>query len=559
MDMDKPPIPEAGEKCRSNTRSRDATLICLASSQNKLQQHLAILQRQLSSYEQLLSNEFDTLASQSMGLSDSFEDKPSLAVDNGMQEIPAVPSPAVAMENGMQKISAAGEQPRDESGTRRTESHTKVKRASKLQKIVSEAFVEEKERHEQFPLIRRVCRKMIKSRIFEPAVSIVIVVNAVLIGAETEMSIRAMQHEEYYARMEKVEWIFIALYTIESLIRCIALGRKLLKDRWFQFDLSILLFGYLGKVAFASAAMRNSELAVLTEQLFLVRIFRMLRLIRALRVLKLFRHMWLLVYGMLSSMETMMSTLGLLFLAIYVFACIGIDIITKDQILATHESTAAIVAYNFGNIWRTMLTLMQFVTMDSIASVYIPLIVLKPGLAIYFVIALLFISISLMNLVTASIVQVALDNAAKDKILQERELKARMKKVLPAVMEVFNKLDDDHSGFLSLEEMKHLSLDSLPTELTDKVPVLSMDEMFTILDIHGEGFLTKEEFVEGLLDLSLMEVQLPIVQILKLSRNTYTMLQACKEELSSVAQNARSPRKGTPIETEIRKRCLAEL
>ena len=45
-----------------------------------------------------------------------------------------------------------------------------------------------------------------------------------------------------------------------------------------------------------------------------------------------------------------------------------------------------------------MLTLVQFVTMDSIAAVYYPLVVERPWLAVFFMPVMVLISVGLMNL-----------------------------------------------------------------------------------------------------------------------------------------------------------------
>ena len=54
---------------------------------------------------------------------------------------------------------------------------------------------------------------------------------------------------------------------------------------------------------------------------------------------------------------------------------------------------------------RSLLTLLQFVTLDDIADVYYPLVLERPYLCAFFFPILIFISIGLMNLVTAALVE----------------------------------------------------------------------------------------------------------------------------------------------------------
>ena len=138
----------------------------------------------------------------------------------------------------------------------------------------------------------------------------------------------------------------------------------------------------------------------LANEVIVVRALRLLRLVRALRMLRWFRTAWRLVFGLLTSGTTMTSTLGLVLLTLYVSACLGVELISKDPVLMTHPSTGHIVEDRFGSLPMTMLTLAQFVTLDSIANIYVPLVYQKPILVVYFSGIILVLSISLMNLVT---------------------------------------------------------------------------------------------------------------------------------------------------------------
>merc|ERR1719469_1764533 len=133
----------------------------------------------------------------------------------------------------------------------------------------------------------------------------------------------------------------------------------------------------------------------------------------------------------------MMYTLLLLLLLLYVFACIAIEIIT----LGAHsedEEYQQIVHTFFRSIPISMLTLVQFVCVDSIGNIYKPLIEKNPLLMTpYFVVLILVISIVLMNLVTAIIVNGALEQAADDKdmkAMMENDQKKKMIKHLKSLL-----------------------------------------------------------------------------------------------------------------------------
>ena len=73
------------------------------------------------------------------------------------------------------------------------------------------------------------------------------------------------------------------------------------------------------------------------------------------------------------------------------------------------------------------MTFIQFATLDDISEVYYPLIMEKPYLAAFFLPMLLFISIGLMNLVTATLVENAMKTAAMEAEEERLKLKKKIK------------------------------------------------------------------------------------------------------------------------------------
>jgi hypothetical protein len=79
-----------------------------------------------------------------------------------------------------------------------------------------------------------------------------------------------------------------------------------------------------------------------------------------------FKVIWRLVYGILTAGHTMLSVTCLVALWLFIFGCVAVEIITKDVDLRSNPETQSIVQHAFGTLPRSILTLLQFVTMDSI-------------------------------------------------------------------------------------------------------------------------------------------------------------------------------------------------
>ena len=108
--------------------------------------------------------------------------------------------------------------------------------------------------------------------------------------------------------------------------------------------------------------------------------------------------------GLASSLGLMMHALLLMILIMYIFACLGLELLQKDRDL--YDDLAKVkIDKHFSSLATVMLTLMQFVSFDSSSQIYFPIIQSRPWTALYFVSFFLMVSIALMNLVTAIIVE----------------------------------------------------------------------------------------------------------------------------------------------------------
>jgi len=353
------------------------------------------------------------------------------------------------------------------------------------------------------------CKRIIQADYFEYGMGTIILFNSILLGAETDMRAQGSSP----AWMDVAENVFLIIYIVELVIRFLAKGRANFKDNWVNFDILLVTTGVvtywiLPFIVHTDAGTKHA--------VTLVRAFRLLRFARALRVIKSLGVMWKLVFGVLKSWNTMLSTLGLLILCLYIFACIGVELISRDEHLQNAFREDSFLDDNFGSVYLAMVALMQFVTLDGLAELYGPIIRVRPWLWLYFLPVIVLVSISLMNLVTAVLVEHAMEMAANDSAEKRRILKQKVKELVPKIEMVFNEIDTDSSGSIDVNEISRVQPSHFPIELQDLLRTESLEELFLMLDVDQSGTVDKDEFVDGVLNLVLAEVPKEMLVVLKI-------------------------------------------
>lgn len=108
-------------------------------------------------------------------------------------------------------------------------------------------------------------------------------------------------------------------------------------------------------------------------------------------------------------------------------------------------------------------------------AMYFPLIQQRGYLFVFFFPLILVVSIALVNIVTANLLEVAISNSTKDKEMKEET----MRQLRPEVVAAFENMDENGDQTLTIDEVLKCA-DSLPPVLARTWPDGKLVELFDV-------------------------------------------------------------------------------
>ncbi|CAK0891736.1 unnamed protein product, partial [Prorocentrum cordatum] len=348
-------------------------------------------------------------------------------------------------------------------------------------------------------------------------------------------------------RTHDLEHVFLVVFILELLIRVFGDGSSILKSGWFRFDASLVALGVISAwviepIVLNVMASDGSVFIDVLSKVLILRVLRLLRLVRALRLFEQFQEMWKLANGLVCSLRTVLSACVMIVLTIYIFACLGIELITKNKFLLEDPETAALIQSHFPSLQMTMLTLVQFANADSIADVYKPIVEKSWHLIFYFGFVWLVVTIKLMNLITAVISRLRQGDVDRD---LELAMKRKRWRVLePVIRDTYRELDQNATGELSLSAFRY-GLDNMKTAYKKSLPIdlrkiLDSDqlvELYEYLDVDRSGAIDEKEFTDGIFTLMLQSIPIETTQMLHMLRSNTEALQRIQRRLPGPGQS----------------------
>lgn len=272
--------------------------------------------------------------------------------------------------------------------------------------------------------IKQVCDTVCKNRIFEFAISLIIIANSVLIGVETYGG---------NSGISVVQTVILGIFTLEILIRYIAAesNKSFFTSGWNWFDLSLVLVGYIPETLFANASM--------------VMAVRVLRVFRVLRLLRFCNEIKLIVTVFVKSLSALFYNVAFFGIFLYLFAIVGVALfrlpnpdelapaerVKYEQFMAEAPHAPTNSPDPFGSLHESMFTLFRVMTGDDwtdvrynlmTASDYGMVKASQSVITVYHVLWFIISAFMLLNLVVGAILnnyQIVMD-AQRNRTLEDK-------------------------------------------------------------------------------------------------------------------------------------------
>jgi voltage-gated sodium channel len=336
--------------------------------------------------------------------------------------------------------------------------------------------------------LRGRCRRLVHANSFTYAVSVVVVVNAVFIGFETEFQrcSDSVSSSAWYG----VQVVFSLTFLAELGIRFFAERSSFWHDLWNIFD-TVLVLASVSDTLILHHVMRGGALDLMVA----LRISRLARLVRIFRLLRFFKELWFLVAGIFDGMRTLAWAWLLISFMTYIPA------IFATRMFGNSHKDDEFLQEQFGTIPRSMYTLFTVLTLEGWSDIARHTMKVEGWSWLFFIAFIFATTFAIMNVVVAVIVQNTLEHASHCK---DEELQAKRQyeqQVMDKIMQVFEAADADGDGDLTRDEF----LQSLDNAKVARylheigVDVRQAETLFEVLDYDESGCLDLCEFIEGVL------------------------------------------------------------
>lgn len=337
--------------------------------------------------------------------------------------------------------------------------------------------------------------KWTQSTQFTCAICAVVVLNALIMGAEADY------REEAPQLFNILEHVFCTVFVLELLLHIRVEGLRVYgRDRMNKMDaflvvtsvIDVWILGILGPLL--GLPKINMKLVSL------LRLLRFTRLTRLVRLFRMFKELTLVAQGFLMSVTTLFWAFVFLLVIVYSAAIFvrqvwggpGSDFVFNPEI-----GDNMIL---FGRVDHTMLTLFFCLTEGCGMEVIRPTVMVAPLMMFFWVPFIFFTTFGLLNLIVGIFCENAMTTSADSDSALRKSQELMRAHAFAALLRAFEGIDEDRSRDLSRDEFMHaVEHDEVISESFITLGLDKEPELFDMLDAERRGRITFLNLCDGAL------------------------------------------------------------
>eukprot|EP00747_Dinoflagellata_sp_TGD_P033162 gnl/TRDRNA2_/TRDRNA2_136428_c0_seq1.p1 gnl/TRDRNA2_/TRDRNA2_136428_c0~~gnl/TRDRNA2_/TRDRNA2_136428_c0_seq1.p1 ORF type:complete len:429 (-),score=92.55 gnl/TRDRNA2_/TRDRNA2_136428_c0_seq1:87-1373(-) len=326
-------------------------------------------------------------------------------------------------------------------------------------------------------IFKRILDTDVTSNEFNMVIGIVIVINALVIGLETDLGAD---------RFIVLEHIFMLIFVTEAALRIRQLGfYDYITDRWNCFDAFLIVTGAFDLYVIP-VLMKDTSLA---QEMSMFRLLRILRVLRVIRVFRMFRELTLISQAFIKAFSTTLVISIVVVILDFVCAVFLTQLVGHHAALwGEHEHLIITWFGNIGSSMRTLFIVMTLADWDHIAMVLMEVLPPIP-VFVFFVLYILVASYTMVSLITGVISESLISAENEDQQHRMQEIEEDRQAFAADLKEILAGIDTDGSGELTHDEVK-IALEGQPEVITKLWALeihLDMKGILEIVDRLSEG------------------------------------------------------------------------
>jgi len=339
-----------------------------------------------------------------------------------------------------------------------------------------------------------VLKALVRSSKFEGFVCVLILLNALVLGLQTDYAAKADDSHEVPKIYSILEAVFCVIFVLEIIARTYTLRFAFFYKggwAWNIFDLTVVSIQVIEQfMSFLEASSTRDVLGNLSTTR-IIRILRLIRVMRLARILQGISELRILVLSILSSVRSMFWTVVLILLIIYTFS------LFITQMVADHRKVFHLpldldssLHLHFGSLGATMLSLFMSITGGvDWQDVCRPLMEIWPWMAIIFTAYISFAVLMMLNTVTGVFVESVLQSQARD----------RDAFMVSNARELFQGLEGGLHAQMGWEMFQSKATSPQMQEFFKAIDVEPSEAkcLFDLLDLDNSGEISADEFLSG--------------------------------------------------------------